>query len=223
MSTADELFTAARTGETAQVAALLDAEPTLIHAAAPNGDSLLLTALYHGQPAVVDILRARGVRMNVWEAAATGDVDQLTSHLDRDPGLLHAYSHDGWTPLHLAAFTGQADAVKLLIERGANVAARSHNGLDNHPLHAAVAGAQSLDVVRLLLDAGSDVNARQHGGFTPLHEAAQNGNGLLVDVLLAYGATLDATTDDGKSAWTLATEAGQTDVADLLANFGATA
>ena len=65
--------------------------------------------------------------------------------------------------------------------------------------------------------------ARQHGGFTPLHEAAQNGNGLLVDVLLAYGATLDATTDDGKSAWALATEAGQTDVADLLANFGATA
>jgi len=43
----------------------------------------------------------------------------LTELLAEDPELVDAMSGDGFTPLHLAAFFGQADAVRLLLARGA--------------------------------------------------------------------------------------------------------
>jgi hypothetical protein len=69
-----------------------------------------------------------------------GDIARLTEVLDRSPGLVHAYNGDGWTALRIAAHAGQADAVRVLLDRGADVGAHSRNGLANTPLHSAIAG-----------------------------------------------------------------------------------
>ena len=46
---------------------------------------------------------------------------------------LNAYSYDGWTPLHLAAFFGQRAAVERLMAAGADLNAVSRNALRNTP------------------------------------------------------------------------------------------
>jgi ankyrin repeat protein len=57
-----------------------------------------------------------------------------------------------------AASVGMVDAVKMLLERGANMNATSVKGINGSPLVIA-AGAGFLDV-RILVDAGANINAR---------------------------------------------------------------
>ena len=130
-------------------------------------------------------------------------------------------NNDGWTPLHLAAYLGYPSAVEVLLARGADVTARSHNDFDNEPLHTVMAGAQVRTVAETLIAHGANVNARQHGDYTPLHEAAGNGNLDLTELLLAHGADANALTDDGKSPLALAAEQGHAEIVALLVEHGA--
>jgi hypothetical protein len=60
-------------------------------------------ACYHRQPAVLGLLRARGAVLDVFEAAAAGDITGLAALLASDARAVSAHARDGWTPLHLAA------------------------------------------------------------------------------------------------------------------------
>lgn len=165
-----------------------------------------MQALYQGKTDEAKAIAATRSDLDVLEAAAIGDVERLRALLDEDPSLANAWSDDGFTPLHYAAFFGQPEAAKLLIERGADLEARSTNrefALDAAPLHSAVA-ARERGTIEVLLDAGADVNAVQHGGFTPLLEAAQTGQAEVVELLLERGADPDAKLDDGRTATDLA-------------------
>lgn len=92
----------------------------------------------------------------LFNAARSGDLEKLTMLLDENPGKLSIrdkpYEH---TLLHVAAFSGHAPIVDLLLRRGADVNAREV-GDSTYPLHWAAA-AGHLDVVRRLVDAGGDV------------------------------------------------------------------
>jgi ankyrin repeat protein len=62
--------------------------------------------------------------------------------------------------LHLSAKRNDLDAVKWLLERGADVNARwDHGGADVAPLHLAAARGH-VEMVRLLLSAGADTSIR---------------------------------------------------------------
>lgn len=124
---------------------------------------------------------------------------------------------DGWTPLHLAAFHGDAETVTLLLAQGADPLARSRNAMANTPLHAALAGAESELVVRALLAGGGSAVLAAASGVTPLHLAAARGNRALAELLLAHGADARAAMDDGKRPHEIAAERGHADVADWLA------
>jgi uncharacterized protein len=161
-----------------------------------------MQALYAGKNDEAKAIAAERSDLDGFEAAAIGDVDRLQSLLDEDRPLANAWSEDGFTPLHFAAFFGHPEAAKLLIERGADLEARSTNrefALDAAPLHSASAAGQ-LEVCEVLLDAGADVNAVQHGGYTALLDAAANGNAELVERLVERGADPAARLDDGRSA-----------------------
>jgi uncharacterized protein len=162
--------------------------------------SPLLQALYEGRTDEARGIAASRSDLDVFEAAAIGDVVRLGELLEGDASLATAWSEDGFTPLHFAAFFGHPDAAKLLVERDADLEARSTNeqfALDAAPLHSASAAGQ-LEVCRVLLDAGADVNAVQHGGYTALLDAAANKNQELVDFLLERGAERSARLDDGR-------------------------
>jgi ankyrin repeat protein len=121
------------------------------------------------------------------EAAAFGRVDRLRALLDADPERVNEPSPDGFTPLHLALFGGSEAAVRLLIERGADLEAVSTASFAQvRPLGTAVF-VRSAPLATILLDAGADPNGESEGGSTPLDAAVQNGDQELIDLLTARG------------------------------------
>src|SRR5271167_1129364 len=153
-------------------------------------------------------------------AGVMGDNGRLEELLAGNRSLVSAMSTDGWTPLHLAAFFGKTENVRLLLKKGAEVTARSTNPMQNMPLHAAAAGKHA-EIVKLLLDHGAPANARQHGGWTPLHAAAQNGDLDSARALVSSGADTKARADNNQSALDLALTTGQQAMVDFLEANGA--
>lgn len=212
------MIDAVKAGDAARVAALLAADPALASARLGSGDSAVLVATYHGRRDIAELLLAAGAQLNLFEAAAVGRAEEVAAQLRRAPELARAYSHDGWTGLHLAAYFGHMAAAEALLAAGADIHAWSRNSQRNQPLHAAAAGDHP-DLVALLIVAGADVNARAAGGFTALHSAAQNGNTAILRALLDAGADPSLKTDDGRTPLQLALEAGHQGAADLLQKY----
>jgi predicted enzyme related to lactoylglutathione lyase len=151
----------------------------------------------------------------VFEAAATGQLARVKALVTAKPRLVHSRSHDGFSPLHLAAFFGHAGAVSYLLKHKPNVNDRAQAQGGVTPLGSAAAANQN-GICALLIEHGADVNARQEGGFAPLHAAAQNGNLTLVKLLLAAGADKSARTSEGKLARDFALAGGHAEAAALL-------
>ena len=215
MSNTQALFEAIRAGDLARARALLEQDAALARASDTDGVALLMKAIYLGRPQMADLLIERGAEIDIFAAAALGKVGRLKALAQADPQLLHAYSPDGWTALHLAAHFGQREAVEALLAAGASVHACSHNSMQNTPLHAAMPGGKP-EVVEALLAGGAEVNARQEGGFTALHEAALQGSAPLVRLLLARGADPALASAGGKTARDFAVEQGHADLLPLL-------
>ncbi|WP_375603618.1 ankyrin repeat domain-containing protein [Wolbachia endosymbiont of Anurida maritima] len=78
----------------------------------------------------------------------------------------------GNTPLHLAVEEGNLEAVKHLIEKGADLNAPDKHGWT--PLYYAVYSG-NIDVVRFLIDQGADYNITDNEG-TPVYYAFQYGH-----------------------------------------------
>ncbi len=214
-----ELFAAIKKGDELTVDRVLIAEPKLAAAREEGGVSAVLTAMYHGRTAIATRILAEHPRLDVFEAAAVGHVERVRELLDRDPSLASAYAVDGFHPLGLAAFFRRPHVLRLLIERGADVAAPSRNNLSVTALHSAVAtdaGPTDVGIVRALLDAGAPVNVPHLGGGTPLHTAAFVGDPEVARVLLERGADTSIRTDDGKTPADIARERGHEEVARLL-------
>jgi ankyrin repeat protein len=210
MTDTDDLFDAINAGDESRAVEVLAAQPELASSRDGQGLSPLMQALYHGLIRLVPALRhASGEDLDLFEAAATGDVDRLGQLIDAGSPTTQ-WSSDGFTALHLAAFFGQPNAIRLLIDRGADieaVATSTRFAREARPLHSAVA-ARERQACGILLKAGADPNSRQHGGFTPLLQAAQLGDEALVNLLRDHGADAGALLDDGRSAAELAEEAG---------------
>ena len=215
----DEMFDAIDAGDEARLAGLLATEPGLAGERDDDGVSAVLHARYRDNHDAVAQLLATDPELDAFDAAAVGRPDRLADLLARDRTRATAFSSDGFTALHLAAFFGQAEAARLLIAHAAAPNVVSRNAIKVMPLHSAAAG-DHLAVARLLVAAGADVNAPQLQGYRPLHAAAQNGNAELVELLLAAGADPNARNDAGQSPADLAAAAGHEDLAARLRPLG---
>lgn len=206
-----ELISAIQGHDHDRMRALLSADPASASRSDSSGVSPLLHAAYVKNDEAIKMLLSVRPSLDFHEAAATGQ----TSHLWNMGAGDHGHSADGWTPLHLASFFGHREAVDALLQREADVNARSINGLANNPLHAAAAGGHT-EICRSLIAHGADPNSIQAGGYSPLHAAAKDGNRELARLLLEAGARTDVTTDAGETPAQLAREAGHVDLAAEL-------
>jgi len=173
-----------------------------------------------GDLARVQTLVEADPTLAIFAASILGDIPRLEELLTANRSLVSAISSDGWTPLHLAAFFGKEDAVRLLLNKGASVKARSTNPMTNTPLHAAAAGKHA-EIVTLLLEHGANANAQQSGGWTPLHSAAQNGDLESARALLAGGADASARADNQQKPLDLALTQGRQAMVEFLEAVGA--
>ena len=99
-----------------------------------------------------------------------GPVSAVRSALDSDPSLLHRSECDNFG-IHIAAWQGNGEIVKLLLDRGADVNACGDGG--RTALHYAIEHGHA-DVVQLLVSRGAALNiADKERGLSPMACAAR--------------------------------------------------
>jgi ankyrin repeat protein len=222
-----------------------DTEPTPLIVAADSGNVPLARLLLEKGAKVQYTGQNGGSQFSPIHAARSAEMVQLLLDHDSDPNLddgeglqpLHWYANHGdiaamreilrhgaevnpnvqsEKPLH-EAVQRSLDAVKLLLEYGADMDGRDHDG--RTPLHfAAMAG--KIDVVEFLVTRSHEAmreRDRDDFGETPLHVAAAKGKIDVVKLLLERWPQGMQAMDGGRTTpLHYAARAGETNVVRLL-------
>ena len=91
--------------------------------------------------------------------------------------------------IHIAAETGNIEALKKHLSAGTDVNAKDVDG--RTPLHRAASYGHN-EVAELLIAKGADMNAKTNGQQTPMHAAAYNGHRNIIELLIEYGADVNS-------------------------------
>lgn len=162
-----------------------------------RGVPALLYAAAYGSPTALKLLLDAGADVNsrdrldatalMWSVTEPEKVALLLSH----GADVNAKSKTGRTALLLAALhNGSSHVVDLLLSKGADIRATDLRGLT---FLGAASAACNPNQVRIAVEHGLDVNAKDVSlGFTPLMNAAGNGDLESVKILLAHGADVNA-------------------------------
>ena len=209
----EEIFTAIQVNDKDAVAALLESTPDLARARSNAGISALMMAIYQNRTEIADLLRDAAGDLDLYEAAAVGDLPRLQALLTQDATQVNSPSPDGFTALHLACFFRQLEAAQMLLAAAADANAVSPNRIA--VIHSAAASREAA-IVKLVLAAGANPNVQQQGGFTALQSAAAHNNVEMVQALLDAGADRSIRSDDGLTAAELAAKQAAKEAADLL-------
>ena len=149
------------------------------------------------------LLATAGLRAGeIHQAVDAGNLNKVRALIEADPSLLESKDNGGFTPLHIACFvhpsspTRQVAVANFLLEKGANVNARTNYGLT--PLHLASSGrSPDLDLIQRFIAKGADVNAQVAHGLTSLHWVATSGDFKAAKFLIDNGADLNASQKGG--------------------------
>ncbi len=209
LSVDGRLFEAARTGDVAALAAMLDAHPERLHARArPYAWTLLHTAAHRGYLDAVDLLLRRGLDPNLKEkgdettamhwAAAAGHVEVVRRLIDAGGDVVgrgddHELEVIGWA----TCWDGCDDeahraVVDLLLSRGAR-----------HHIFSAIATNDADEVRRIVAADPGALGRRQSRNEdhrTPLHFAVLRNRPEMVSLLLDLGADPLAVNGSGEPA-----------------------
>ena len=140
--------------------------------------------------------------------ALGGDINARMTVNGMKDGQRNRLNRLGATPFFLAAKVTDTEAMRVLIEAGADTVTPNADGTTPLMVAAGVViwnpgedggslkGEEDevLEAVRICVEQGGDVNAANYRGMTALHGAAFRGINSVVDYLVAQGADLDART-----------------------------
>ena len=134
---------------------------------------------------------------SVHDLARTGDVVAMKKFLDEQPNQVNQLSEQGLSPFLLAAYRGNNEVAKLLVERGADIKTCFSEG-------SAIYGViykNNVEILELLLQKGVSVDDTcQFAQFgTPLHFAMSLKRYELVERILKQKPNLDVLDQHGKS------------------------
>lgn len=210
---------------------LLLARKANVNQKARDGSTALSAAITYGRLPIVKLLLASG--SDVDNADATGTTSLMiasegNAYMPNNAPLVEAVlannpkletqDAQGRTALYRAASEGKTEAVRILLDKGANLNAQASNG--STPLLEAVTFAR-VAVVQLLIERGAKIELADASGNTPLMVAAEGNaympnNAPLVATLLAANAKADAQDSRGRSPLYRAASEGKADAMGLL-------
>lgn len=164
-----------------------------------NGDTVLLTASFQGNPQVVDLLLTNGADIHckrfegasvLHETVAGNDSKSLNGRIATLEKLLNhgididIADEEGHTALHCAALYGALEMAVLLVNKGATINAKNKWG--DVPLDRAALEGR-VEVAEFLVEKGAEVNNNE-GGCNGLGQAASYGHMPMIKLLLDHGA-----------------------------------
>jgi len=151
-------------------------------------------------------------------AAEAGDVKLLSRRLGQSKKLLDEKDLNGCTALARAAEAGQGDAVRFLLDQGADLV-KCDPSWEN-ALHRASRKGHSA-VCKQLLDKGAEAGAANREERTALHHAASNGHAETIQVLVQYGAKPNVADQAGRTPLHLAVAGDKAHAVHALLEVGA--
>lgn len=157
-----------------------------------------------------------GGKIPLHGAAEVGNEALMEELLSENAALFMAQDERGWTPLHSAAYHGQANSILLLVQHGAPVDALDSS--ERSPLMIA-ADEGHTESVKQLLNLGADVNLSSATAQCPLNQALLRNHAETVRVLLEAGANPNGQDNFGFAPMTIACRNLET--ANLLISAGA--
>ncbi|HEX5222739.1 MAG TPA: ankyrin repeat domain-containing protein [Verrucomicrobiae bacterium] len=161
---------------------------------------------------------------DLWTAAKHGDTEVIKELVAAGHDLSArkaGFVRDGFTPLHIAVVHEQKEAIKVLVELGADINAKNKDG--ETPLEVAVSELRHPDVGEFLIELGAKVDVRNSvSKLTPLDWSAFDGKVEMVRMLLTRGANPNAGRGSSRSApIQQAANSGNVEILKLLLEAGA--
>ncbi|XP_073329538.1 uncharacterized protein ankrd50l isoform X2 [Pagrus major] len=197
---------------------LLDSGVSVNQPGSTNGQTLLIDAAHEGSANVAELLLKHESdpldsdhqgQTPLTLASRQGHVKVLSVLLEwaksKEPEtavrMMEHVDNEGWTALRSAAWGGHSEAVRLLLDAGADVDGCDIDG--RTALRAAAWGGHE-EIVLTLLDYGAQVDKADSKGCTPLIAAAYMGHHEAVEILLDHKAEVDLADGDGRTALSVA-------------------
>lgn len=197
---------------------LLESGLSVNHPGSSDGQTLLASAAHEGSANVTKLLLSHGSdplasdhqgQTPMTLASKQGHVKVLSVLLEwaKSQGpqtaerMMEHVDNEGWTALRSAAWGGHSEAVRLLLDAGADVDGCDSDG--RTALRAAAWGGHE-EIVLTLLDYRAQVDKADSKGRTPLIAAAYMGHHEAVEILLDHNAEVDLADGDGRTALSVA-------------------
>jgi ankyrin repeat protein len=156
------------------------------------------------------------INTRLFLAIARDDLNEVVESVAMG-ALINANDRFGHSPLHYAAYRGNAYIVDYLLRNGGDPNTRG-NHLST-PLHSAAWG-KNQEVVELLLEDGAEVDAQTDEQETPVMTATLRGQLETVETLLALSADVHAVDAYGSNLMDLAGASGNIKIVELLKGLG---
>jgi RNA polymerase sigma factor (sigma-70 family) len=196
-----QLFTAVEMGKLAKIKELLSIAPDLVNVKNSNGKTLLHIAAYYGYKEVMELLLSRGIAVDARDYSGRTplhhmvlgcnqpDVAQL---LLNHGAVIHTTDNQSTTPVSLATNHWKEKLTQFLLDKGAV-----------RDIFIATIRDEPEEVEAMLSADSTLVNVRQKtcypmAGATPLHIAVGKSHWDVAQILLKYGADVNALDDYGR-------------------------
>jgi uncharacterized protein len=133
---------------------------------------------------------------SIHDLVRKGDLISVKKLLDEEPNQVNQLSEQGLSPFLLAAYRGNNDVAKLLVDRGADVKACFSEGSALY----GVIYKNNIEIFQVLLEQGVSVNDTCHFAQygTPLHFAMKLKRYELVKLILKQKPNMDIPDPQGK-------------------------
>ncbi|XP_039980728.1 ankyrin repeat domain-containing protein 6b isoform X3 [Xiphias gladius] len=144
-------------------------------------------------------------------ASHKGQADNVVQLINR--GAKVAVTKYGRSPLHLAAYKGHIEIVRILLKAGCDLDIQDDG--EQTALHRAAVVGNS-DVISALIQEGCALDRQDKDGNTALHEVSWHGFSQSVKLLVKTGANIHAKNKAGNTALHLACQNGHAQSSKVL-------